>query len=164
MKIRRYQAGDGKGTYDLFYETVQRINCQDYSPEQLAVWAKPVGNQEDWHQSLAKNYAVVAERNHQLVGFADITEGGYLDRFYVHHLYQGQGIAKRLVAELEKWASQQGVTEITVAASITAKPFFLKNGYCQVSQQQVEREGQLLTNYLMKKPVNRKETKQTPST
>ncbi|GEA31614.1 hypothetical protein CDIOL_25370 [Clostridium diolis] len=40
---------------------------------------------------------------------------------------------------------------ITVEASITAKPFFEKRGYHIVRQQEVERKGQLLTNFVMKK-------------
>lgn len=40
---------------------------------------------------------------------------------------------------------------ITVEASITAKPFLEKRGYHIVRQQEVERKGQLLTNFVMKK-------------
>ena len=34
-------------------------------------------------------------------------------------------------------------------ASITAKPFFERRGYKAVKEQQVERKGVLLTNYVM---------------
>ncbi len=38
---------------------------------------------------------------------------------------------------------------ITTHASITARPFFEKRGYRPVKEQQVERKGILLTNYVM---------------
>ena len=38
-----------------------------------------------------------------------------------------------------------------VAASITARPFFEKRGYRVIREQQVERKGILLTNYVMEK-------------
>ena len=41
--------------------------------------------------------------------------------------------------------------KITTHASITARPFFLKRGYRVVREQQVERGGILLTNYVMEK-------------
>ena len=36
-------------------------------------------------------------------------------------------------------------------ASVTAKPFFEKRGYRVVREQQVSRQGILLTNYVMEK-------------
>ncbi|WP_314064561.1 GNAT family N-acetyltransferase [uncultured Vagococcus sp.] len=154
MKIRNYREEDCQATYQLFYETVQRINRHDYPPAQLAVWAKPEMG-PDWHRSLAQHYSLVAEINQTIVGFGDIDQG-YLDRLYVHHAYQGQGIAKALVENLEQHASQEH-RQVTVAASITAKPFFLKRGYQVVREQQVERQGQCLTNYLMAKQLIKNE-------
>ena len=42
-------------------------------------------------------------------------------------------------------------TELTTHASITARPFFEKRGYTVVREQQVERRGELLTNFVMRK-------------
>ena len=42
-------------------------------------------------------------------------------------------------------------TQITTYASITAKAFFEKRGYKTVRKQQVERNGILLTNFVMEK-------------
>lgn len=38
---------------------------------------------------------------------------------------------------------------ITTHASITAKPFFEKRGYIVVKEQQIERQGIFLTNFIM---------------
>lgn len=43
---------------------------------------------------------------------------------------------------------------VTTHASITARPFFEKRGYRVIKEQQVERRGQRLTNYVMVKNVH----------
>ena len=42
---------------------------------------------------------------------------------------------------------------VTTHASITARPFFEQRGYRVVKEQQVERRGQMLTNYVMVKDL-----------
>ena len=81
-------------------------------------------------------------------GFGDMEEAGCLERLYVHKSYQGQGIATALCDALEAAGS---VPRSTVHASITARPFFEKRGYTVVKEQQVQRRGVLLTNYVMEK-------------
>lgn len=154
VEIRRYRSADSQILYDLFYMTVHQINKQDYSAEQLSVWAKSTIDLNKWQQSLSANYTLVAVIEEQQVGFADLSSSGYLDRLYVHHEYQRQGIAQALVTALEQYGENQGLTQITVAASLTAKPFFLKNGYHVVSEQHVQREGISLTNFLMAKQLS----------
>ncbi len=82
-----------------------------------------------------------------IVGFGDIDETGYLDRLYVHKDYQGKGIATAICDRLEQ--AVQG--KIVTHASITARPFFEKRGYRVCKEQQVERQGIFLTNFIMEK-------------
>lgn len=82
-----------------------------------------------------------------LVGFGDIDKTGYLDRLFVHADYQRKGIATAICNQLEQ--AVQG--NITTDASITAKPFFEKRGYRVIREQQVERQGVALTNFVMEK-------------
>ena len=90
----------------------------------------------------------MAELDGQIVGFGDLdVERGYLDRLYVHRDHQGEGIATALCGALERAASGP----ITTHASITARPFFEGRGYRVLREQQVERRGVWLTNYVMGK-------------
>ena len=100
-----------------------------------------------WNRSFLEHYTLVAVDGELIVGFGDIDTTGYLDRLYVHKNYQGKGIASALCNELE----QVAIETIIVHASITAKPFFEKRGYVVKKEQQVERQGVLLTNYVMEK-------------
>lgn len=147
MTIREYRPSDCKEMADLFYHTVHTINAKDYTNEQLNVWATGQVDLEKWDQSFRAHYSLVAVENEMIVGFGDIDSTGYLDRLYVHADHQGKGIATAICDQLE--GAVQG--KVTTHASITARPFFEKRGYRVVKEQQVERQGILLKNYVMEK-------------
>ena len=147
MEIRNYQQSDCRELTELFYNTVHTVNAKDYTKEQLDVWATGQVDLEKWNQSLQEHYSIVAVENEVIVGFGDIDKTGYLDRLFVHADYQGKGIATAICDQLEQTVKEN----ITTHASITAKPFFEKRGYQVVKEQQVERQGIFLTNYVMVK-------------
>lgn len=156
MDFRIYRPQDCTKMIRLFYDTVHSVNRKDYSKMQTDAWAPKeliLTNQmeESWNRSFLEHYTVVAEEDGILTGFGDIDygdidTGGYLDRLYVHKDYQGRGIASAICDRLERHCA--GMV-ITTHASITAKPFFEKRGYRTVKEQQVERRGVILTNFVM---------------
>lgn len=145
--LRPYQADDCEKLAELFYETVHTVNAKDYTKEQLDVWATGTVELEKWNQSFLEHDTVVAMHGKKIVGFGDMDSSGYLDRLYVHMDYQGRGIATAICDALERNHPVRFVTH----ASITARPFFEKRGYHVVKEQQVERGGIYLTNYVMEK-------------
>ena len=147
MIIRDYQPSDCKEITELFYNTVHTVNAKDYTKEQLDVWATGQVDLEKWNQSLQEHYSIVAIENEVIVGFGDIDKTGYLDRLFVHADYQGKGIATGICNQLEQ--TIQG--NITTHSSITTKPFFEKRGYRVIKEQQVERQGIFLANFIMEK-------------
>ena len=102
----------------LFYATVHTINRRDYTPEQLQAWANGTPDLNAWHASFVANHTLLTLHDDTLVGFGDMQPDGYLNRLYVHHAYQGQGIATALCDALES-ASPHHV--ISVHASVTPK-------------------------------------------
>lgn len=148
MTIRSYVSTDCDNLFRLFYETVHSINAKDYNKQQLDAWTTGIVNLGEWNRSFLKHFTVVAVENDIIVGFGDIDNTGYLDRLYVHKDYQGKGIATAICNELEE---QFEVAQITTNSSITAKPFFEKRGYKAVKEQEVERKGVKLKNYVMEK-------------
>lgn len=148
MIFRSYTPGDCREMTQLFYDTVHTVNARDYTPEQLDVWATGMVDLSQWNRSFLAHHTVVAEEKGRIVGFGDMDDGGYLDRLYVHRDFQGQGIATGICDRLEQASA---ATVFVTHASITAKPFFLRRGYAVCREQQVERRGILLTNYVMEK-------------
>lgn len=148
VTLRAYRPEDCPLLLRLFYDTVHTVNVRDYTDEQCNVWATGREDAARWNASLLTHTTVVAEWDGVIAGFGDMDDTGYLDRLYVGKDHQGLGIATAICDHLEQ-AVRAPV--YTTHASITAKPFFLRRGYRVVREQQVERQGVLLTNYVMEK-------------
>lgn len=153
MGLIPYQPKHLPQILSLFYETVHTINAADYTPAQLDAWAPAASDQARWAASLSANFALIAEENGIITGFADMDSTGYLDRLYVHKDYQRQGIASQLAQALEQHARCLCAPTVVTHASITARPFFEKRGYRVIREQQVCRFGQHLTNFVMELPL-----------
>lgn len=151
MEIRAYLTSDCSTLAELFYNTVHTVNVKDYSQTQLGVWATGDINLYDWNKSFLEHNTLIAEEDGIIVGFGDIDNNGYIDRLYVHRDYQGQGIATAIVTNLEKHAVIRNISSFTTHASITAKPFFEKQGYKICHENVVIRQGVRLTNFIMEK-------------
>ena len=148
MTLRDYRKTDCAELARLFYDTVHAVNAGDYSREQLDAWATGEVNLKAWNESFQAHHTVVAEMDGRIVGFGDMDETGYLDRLYVHKDHQRRGVATAICDELEQ---NTKAAEYITYASITAKPFFEKRGYTVIREQQVERRGVWLINFVMKK-------------
>lgn len=150
MLLRKYRSDDVAALAGLFYETVHCVNQKDYTKEQLDAWATGKIDLKEWDRSFLQRLCIVAVVDEIIVGFGDLDQMGYLDRLYVHKDYQRKGIATAICNELER----AFFGKITVHASVTARPFFEKRGYQVVREQQVERQGIFLKNFLMEKILN----------
>ncbi|WP_252225823.1 GNAT family N-acetyltransferase [Clostridium sp. ZBS2] len=148
MIIRKYKPLDCMVLAELFYNTVHLVNAKDYTEEQLNVWATGSIDLKEWNKSFLEHFTVVAIEDNVIVGFGDIDNNGYLDRLFVHKDYQNKGIATAICDKLEKYVCAD---KISTHASITAKPFFEKRGYKVIKEQQIERKGIILINYVMEK-------------
>lgn len=149
MRFRNYQASDIDQVFSLFYQTVHSINVKDYSMDQVNAWAPKNYDKAKLNQKLLSNYSIVAIKNNQIMGFADISPNGYIDHLYVSHTYQRQGLGKLLLKALEE--SLAANTHLSSHVSITAVKFFEANGFTLVSENIVERDGIELINYYMTK-------------
>lgn len=147
MIIREYRSSDCRELAELFYNTVHTVNAADYTKEQLEAWATGQIDLDKWNRSFLEHYSLVALEGGAIVGFGDIDKTAYLDRLYVHANHQREGIATAICDQLEESVQ----INISVHASITAKPFFEKRGYRVIKEQKVERQGVLLTNFVMEK-------------
>lgn len=152
--LRPYEEKDLEEILGLFYGTVHQVCRRDYTEEQLWAWADGAPDREAWGRSLKAHETVTAWLGESIAGFGDL-EGDYLDRLYVHKNYQGLGIGSRIAGELEGRAVRAGKQRMITHASRTARPFFEARGYRVRKEQQVERKGVLLTNFLMEKELGR---------
>jgi putative acetyltransferase len=86
-----------------------------------------------------------------VVGFGELEVNGHINRFYVHHQHQRQGVGNSIYAAIEAEARKLALPRLFTEASITARSFFDCMGYWMVKEQTVMCRGQVFTNYVMEK-------------
>ena len=154
VTLRPYRPADLPEMIRLFRQTVHTVNIRDYTPEQVAAWAPELIDVGRWTTKLAAQEAVIAEHEGQVAGFCSWDATGYIDLLYVHHTHQRQGIAALLLAEAEKALRLRGLTRLHTQASVTAQPFFLRQGYRLIKHQLVHVRGVDLPNAVMEKALS----------
>jgi putative acetyltransferase len=148
--IRYFTDEDLESVLTLFHETVHGINSRDYSPRQLSVWAPEKPDREQWLRRLSACTTLLAEKDKSLAGFGSLTHDGFLDLLYVHKDLQRQRIGHALVQALLTEAGISNCTAVTTEASITAKPFFRKEGFEIVRTNRRMIRGIEFTNFTMR--------------
>lgn len=146
---RKYVSKDFPAIKQLFYESVHSTADDVYSVAQKEAWAPRDVSYEHMHTALQNTIAYCAFDNDLLVGFGNIDSAGYLDYLYVDKDFQRRGIGSALLKILEDEARTLKLSHITTHASLVAKPLFEKYGFKVVKEQQVLRNGVLLTNFEM---------------
>ncbi|MFD1631180.1 GNAT family N-acetyltransferase [Pseudopedobacter beijingensis] len=153
LEIRQAENSDILAITQLFYETIQTINSKDYPQEEIDDWSSWHSAHEKWNTRIIEQYFIVAAFDSKIIGFASLATDGYLDLMFIHKNYQRQGIANQLLAELEKKAIAQNNQEIYSEVSITAKPFFEKQGFTVKHKQLKKSRERALENYYMVKQM-----------
>lgn len=154
-KIRKAIPSDIHVLKELFQTTILTINRKDYSLDETKDWASCGDNTEKWIELLTEQYCIVMENeNNTIVGFASINTLGYIHMLFVHKDFQNRGIATSLYQYLENYIRMKGVERITSEVSITAKPFFEKQGFRIDKAQKRQANRLLLRNYKMSKKLN----------
>lgn len=150
--IRPYEPRDAQPTLTVFQRAVRITAAADYQPEQIDAWAGHV-DPTAWAQRRSAADTWVAEQNGVVVGFTDIDKAGYIDMMFADPAAGRTGVATALLDHIRKVAAARHLSELTVNASATARPFFERHGFTVDAEQQVERNGVLLTNFRMTAPA-----------
>jgi putative acetyltransferase len=134
----------------IYYNTIHKFNIQDYTKEQVDVWA-PINTSKagTWAKKFEQTKPLVAIINGKIVGFAEFELNGHIDCFYCHHEWIGYGIGKALMQAIYEKAKQNKISKVFAEVSITARPFFEKQGFIITEEQVVVLEGIELINFKM---------------
>ena len=149
MEVRKFRKGEEKELWNLFYNTVHNVNIRDYDEDQIAAWAPDDLDINIAIQKFREIDPFVVVKEGKIIGYADIQPDGYIDHFYCHHEFQGQGVGSMLFAALEKEASETGILEMYSNVSITARPFFEAMGFSVEKEQVLQMRDQQLKNFRM---------------
>lgn len=135
----------------LFVDTISAICTGDYSPGQIKAWTSSIDNTQGWLDKINRQFFLIALIENKIVGFGSLENGDYLDMMYIHKDYQRQGIAGKLLHELETKARENGHTVIHSYVSKTARLFFEQNGFKIIAENVNKIKGVEIMNYKMRK-------------
>lgn len=154
FQIRNASISDIPQLKELYTNTVLEVNKKDYTREEVEDWASCGENIPHWDALLKEQHYIIAENNQsQIVRFASVNDTGYLHTMFVHKDYQRQGIATLLYNSLEQYAREKGAKRLTSEVSITARPFFEKQGFTVDEEQRRKANKLRLVNYKMSKEL-----------
>lgn len=150
MFLRPYRSNDKRTIQQLFFDTVHKVNARDYSPEQLDAWAPAEPDREAWAR-LDGHHCFLVECQRQVVGFASLSQEGWLEAVFVHADFQGRGIGTNLFKQLERLARKKGLPKISAEASITARSFFERLGFVALTENRKVLRGVEILQFRMEK-------------
>lgn len=142
----------------LFVDTITIICKTDYDFNQIEAWTSDTKNnlnKKRWQDIMTKQFVLVTQYVDKIVGFATLDNGNYIDLLYVHKDFQRQGIAQRLLDDIETESRRLKQMTLTSNVSKTARPFFEKNDFKVLTEQNVQVKDVNLTNFKMIKTLNK---------
>ncbi|MDR7092576.1 GNAT family N-acetyltransferase [Hydrogenophaga laconesensis] len=151
--VRRFRAGDEAALHAVHHGAIHRTASRDYTPEQLNAWSPADHDARAWARRMQDIRPFVAEVDGAIAGYADMQPSGYIDHFFVSPDFARQGVGSLLMRQIHEEAARQGIDELTSDVSLTAQPFFARNGFEIAEQRFPVRAGVTIPNALMRKTI-----------
>ena len=161
IALREFRPGDAPALRAVFESAVRGVAIRDYTPEQVDAWAPRMHDAADWAEHMQDLAPFVAQREGEIVGYADLQPDGYVDHFFVSAAAGGQGVGGALMRRLLARADELGLPELTSNVSLTAQPFFAHYGFEIVEHRVVDIGGVALRNAAMRKTLARRQPERT---
>lgn len=155
MHIRSYQSSDAAALWQVFHSAVHQLTAADYSEQQRLAWAPHTPDMAAWAQRMqALQPFVASNEQEQILGYADLQAGGYIDHFFVAASASGIGTGRLLMQYIETQARQRGLAQLSADVSLTAQGFFQHFGFVITRQQNPVIRGISLANAHMVKKLH----------
>lgn len=154
IEICDFEASEADQLGVIFFDAVREGATEFYSLEQRQAWASKTPSGPSWASRLAAQKTVVARKAGLPVGFMTLDGDGYIDLAFVAPGHQRQGIGGYLYARIEALARDANIARLHSQASYLVRGLFEQQGWDVVREQQIERAGVTLTNFLMEKHLH----------
>ena len=129
LKIRRARLEDCQLIGSVHSAAVKGIRTDMYTPEEIQAWAVP-REPSSYEEHIRSKEFFVAEDEGAIVGFGVLNqEIGEVEAVYVSPTAGRRGIGLEVLRKLEARASDLGIKELSLNASLNAAAFYQKAGY-----------------------------------
>jgi len=153
MHVRRYESGEEGCLWEIFYNTIHRVNIRDYSQAQVLAWAPPDLDKKIWKNKIEEINPFVAINAKCIIGYADLQENGLIDHFFCDYRWQRKGVGSLLMRKIQEEAIKQNMKALFSEVSVTARPFYESHGFSVTKKQTLEVGGEKLSNFRMEKQL-----------
>lgn len=151
--LRPFLPADTPVLAAIFVAAIEELTGDDYSEAQREAWASTAEDEARFGARLAGQLTLIATIDGVPVGFASLKGSDHIDMLFVHPGAARQGVATMLCDALEKLAGARGAKRLTVDASDTAEPLFVRLGYAAQQRNSVSIHGEWLANTTMQKTL-----------
>ena len=151
ITLRAMRECDAEAMAGVYRRSVRSLGARDYTPVQVEAWAGRGPDAARFRQKIADGRKgwVAVDAEGRVCGFVDLEADGHIDFLYVDPDRAGQGVAGRLLAEVEQAARSEGLTRLYVEASETARRVFERHGYTVGRRRDFESGDGAIHNYAM---------------
>lgn len=127
IEIRPARASDAPAISRVIISALRVSNARDYAPEVIERVEQSFSVERVAHL-IDTRQVLVAERNRQLLGTASL-DGEVVRTVFIDPPMQGQGIGRLLMLAITRIAREQGIAELLVPSSLTARGFYQRLGF-----------------------------------
>jgi GNAT superfamily N-acetyltransferase len=126
--IRRAIEADARAIMEAHVSSVRNLCGPFHTPQQITAWIGQV-QPENYRQAMVHGEKMfVAEDEGQIIGFSSV-QGSELRAVYVHPDHVRRKIGTALLTAAERFAFENGCTELTMDASVNSEMFYRHCGY-----------------------------------
>lgn len=132
--VRAAGPEDAAAIWQVHRESIRMLCRADYSPEQIEAWTSGLGP-DLYVRSMAEHQEEmwIAEKDASPVGFGG-RRRDEITAVYVVPEVARRRVGSKILKTLEAAAVQDGVQELWLDASLTAVPFYQRQGYVVVRE------------------------------
>ncbi len=156
FEIRRAQHFDAAKIIESHRRSIREVCSKDYNQQQIAVWSGRNFRDEVWQQTMDTDFVwVISNSRNDIYGFGHLKikldKQAVVAGLYFIPEVMGKGFGKKLIELIILECRQQGVKNVTLSSTITAKSFYEKMGFqCLGDLSSVEIGGEKIDCYEMK--------------
>ena len=129
MKIRSAMLSDKDKIASTHIASIETLCAGHYSAHDISGWIQVI-SPDIYDNAILEKIMIVAEEDDEILGLAILNIAGQeIGAVYVHPQAAGMGIGKNLLTELERKASENALSRLSLNSTTNASGFYRKYGY-----------------------------------